>query len=144
MDDDSAGFYADLKPFERFDDFVAFGAYAPLPDDWWIVIADVVGSTQAIREGRYKRVNMVGASAIMAALNVRGGTEIPYVFGGDGATTTKPLPPVTGPVIAASATGLENTVVVVDDESVDDEHAAAVPPNTASATAAAMKRKENL
>ena len=27
MDDDSAGFYADLKPFERFDDFVAFGAF---------------------------------------------------------------------------------------------------------------------
>ena len=107
MDDDSAGFYADLKPFERFDDFVAFGAYAPLPDDWWIVIADVVGSTQAIREGRYKRDNMVGASAIMAALNVRGGTEIPYVFGGDGATLA--VPGVLRDTVCAALLGLQAT-----------------------------------
>ena len=51
---------------------------------------------------------------------------------------------MTGPVIAASATGLENTVVVVEDESFDEEHAAAVPPSTTSAIAAAMKRKEDL
>ena len=107
MDDDSAGFYADLKPFERFDDFVAFGAYAALPDDWWIVIADVVGPTQAIREGRYKRVNMVGASAIMAALNVRGGTEIPYVFGGDGATLA--VPGVLRDTVCAALLGLQAT-----------------------------------
>lgn len=51
---------------------------------------------------------------------------------------------MTGPVIAASATGLENTVVVVEDESFDEEHAAAVPPSVTSATTAAMKRKEDL
>ena len=92
MAGDSTGFYADLEPFERFADFVAFGDYTPLPDDWWMLVADVTGSTQAIREGRYKSVNMVGASAIMAVLNVRGAVEIPFVFGGDGATLA--VPPV--------------------------------------------------
>ena len=90
MSGDSSSFYTDLTPFERFADFVAFADYAPLPDDWWIVITDVTGSTQAIRDGRYKHVNMVGASSIMAVLNVRGTTAIPYVFGGDGATLAVP------------------------------------------------------
>jgi hypothetical protein len=92
MAGDSTDFYAALEPFEDFADFVAFGDYAPLPDDWWMLIADVAGSTQAIREGRYKSVNMVGASAIMAVLNVRGTVEIPFAFGGDGATLA--VPPV--------------------------------------------------
>lgn len=90
MSGDGTRFYADLEPFDRFSDFVAFDAYAPLPDDWWVVIADVAGSTQAIRDGRYKDVNMVGASSITAVLNVRGEVELPYVFGGDGATLAVP------------------------------------------------------
>jgi hypothetical protein len=90
MTGDSAGFYADLEPFERFSDFVAFADYAPLPDDWWIVISDVTASTEAIRGGRYKSVNMVGGASITAVLNVRGEVELPYIFGGDGATLAVP------------------------------------------------------
>ena len=83
-------FYNELAPFRRFDDFTAFDAYAPVPDDWIVMIADVEGSTRAIEEGNYKAVNMVGAASITAVLNTRGETEIPFVFGGDGGTLVVP------------------------------------------------------
>ena len=83
-------FYAELEPFRRFDDFTAFDAYAPVPDDWVVMIADVEGSTRAIEAGNYKAVNMVGAASITAVLNVRDGIEIPFVFGGDGGTLVVP------------------------------------------------------
>ena len=83
-------FYARLTAFERFDDFVDFDAYAPVPDDWVVMISDVKGSTKAIEQGRYKDVNMVGAASITAILNVCGDIEVPYVFGGDGGTLVVP------------------------------------------------------
>jgi Protein of unknown function (DUF3095) len=83
-------FYSELPPFRRFDDFTAFEAYAPVPADWVVMIADVEGSTRAIEAGNYKAVNMVGAASITAVLNIRGGIEIPYVFGGDGGTLVVP------------------------------------------------------
>lgn len=86
----SAYFYADLAPFDRFDDFTDFSAYAPLPEDWVVLAADVVNSTGAIEAGRYKQVNMAGAASITAVLNVAGELELPYVFGGDGGTLAVP------------------------------------------------------
>ncbi|MBO9478940.1 DUF3095 domain-containing protein [Shimia sp. R11_0] len=59
--------------------------YMPLPDDWYIGVADIVGSTHEISRGRYKIVNMVGAAVIAAQLNAAGRQALPYVFGGDGA-----------------------------------------------------------
>ena len=60
--------------------------YTPLPDDWTVGIADVVQSTKAIAEKRYKAVNMAGAAVIAALTNALGGREFPFVFGGDGAS----------------------------------------------------------
>ncbi len=60
--------------------------YRPIPADWVVVITDVKGSTKAIEENRYKDVNMLGASSIVAILNALKGRMIPFVFGGDGAT----------------------------------------------------------
>jgi hypothetical protein len=60
--------------------------YSPLPDDWSIGIADIVESTRAIAEARYKAVNMAGASVIAAVTNALAGREFPFVFGGDGAS----------------------------------------------------------
>jgi len=54
------------------------------------VIADITGSTSAIREGRYKDVNMMGAACIMAVINALPQSSFPYVFGGDGATLAVP------------------------------------------------------
>lgn len=60
--------------------------YSPLPEGWSIGIADVVESTKAIAEARYKAVNMAGAAVIAALTNALDGREFPFVFGGDGAS----------------------------------------------------------
>ena len=83
-------FYNTLESFHDFAEFADFGAYDPVPDDWVVAIADVRGSTQAIEEGRYKDVNMVGAASITAILNICGDIEVPFVFGGDGGTVVVP------------------------------------------------------
>lgn len=51
-----------------------------------IATADIVGSTSLIADGKYKLVNMIGASVISAHINASDGQAFPYVFGGDGAT----------------------------------------------------------
>ena len=61
-----------------------------VPDDWCIVIVDIVSSTAAIERGQYKDVNMVSASSITAVLNATDRAEIAYIFGGDGATLLIP------------------------------------------------------
>lgn len=83
-------FYTRLTPFGRFSDVLQMAHYRPLPAGWVIGTADVVNSTGAIAEGRYKAVNMVGASVISAALNALEGLSFPFVFGGDGAALAVP------------------------------------------------------
>lgn len=53
-------------------------------------MTDVVNSTGAIAEGRYKDVNTAGAIAGMAVANLAGSLEFPFVFGGDGFTYVLP------------------------------------------------------
>src|ERR1700716_3511210 len=60
--------------------------YSPLPDGWSVGVADIVESTQAIAQARYKAVNMAGAAVIAAVTNALEGREFPFVFGGDGAS----------------------------------------------------------
>jgi hypothetical protein len=83
-------FYENLKGFSQFSQLTDESYYVPAPDDWYVVITDVKGSTQAIADGRYKEVNLVGAAAIIAVLNTTGRIPIPYAFGGDGATMLIP------------------------------------------------------
>lgn len=64
--------------------------YVRLPDDWWVAVTDVVQSRKAIAEGRYKAVNMAGVAAISAVVNALGRSDLPYVFGGDGAAIAGP------------------------------------------------------
>lgn len=87
---DSAGFYAELNPFDDFNNVADLDNYVIAPDDWFVIIADIQGSTPAIEAGRYKDVNMIGAACINGVLNVCDDDEIPYVFGGDGATLLLP------------------------------------------------------
>jgi hypothetical protein len=86
----SAEFYANLESFHSFSDVADIDNYQVAPDDWHVIIADVKASTQAIDEGRYKQVNMIGAACINAVLNITDKGRIPYVFGGDGATLLIP------------------------------------------------------
>ena len=79
-------FYSKLPAFQKFEDFTKDAFYAPLPEDWCIVVSDIQGSTRAIESGSYKEVNLVGAATIAAARNALSGENIPFVFGGDGAS----------------------------------------------------------
>jgi hypothetical protein len=86
----TANFYADISSFDNFSQVANIDNYTIAPDDWFVIIADIQGSTRAIGEGRYKEVNMIGAACINAVLNISAQGEIPYVFGGDGATLLTP------------------------------------------------------
>ena len=66
--DRSDDFYAALPVFRDFTRIMDAQLYRPLPDDWVIGVADVEQSTKAIRENRYKAVNMAGAAAIVAVV----------------------------------------------------------------------------
>jgi hypothetical protein len=83
-------FYKNLQAFDGFELVTERGVYSSAPDDWLVVITDVIGSTRAIEEGRYQDVNVLGASSLMAVLNAVEGLSVPYVFGGDGATLLIP------------------------------------------------------
>lgn len=86
----NTGFYRDLTPLPSFEAAMDTQAHVDLPDDWWVVIADVVNSTQAIAEGAYKKVNTVGVACIAAIANIDRRLELPFIFGGDGATCAIP------------------------------------------------------
>ncbi|HLJ72623.1 MAG TPA: DUF3095 family protein [Roseiarcus sp.] len=79
-------FYANVPVFESFGDVMKPATYRPLPDGWMIGFSDVIGSTKAIADGRYKAVNMVGAGVIAAVSNALKRKPFPFVFGGDGAS----------------------------------------------------------
>jgi hypothetical protein len=84
--DSSDSFYSGIPVFRGFSRLMDPTLYSQLPDDWSIGIADIVESTRAIADARYKAVNMAGASVIAAVANALEGREFPFVFGGDGAS----------------------------------------------------------
>ena len=62
-------FYGSIPVFRGFGKLMDPTLYSPLPDDWTIGVADIVESTKAIAEARYKAVNMAGAAVIAAVTN---------------------------------------------------------------------------
>lgn len=99
MDSPAKNIFTTFEPVTEFRSVLDERNYQDLPDDWLVAVADVMGSTKAIEAGRYKDVNSLGASSIMAVLNAVGNVPIPYVFGGDGASFVIPpelLEPVAG------------------------------------------------
>ncbi len=83
-------FYDDLPVVSNFTFISDPSIYSPLPDDWLLAVSDVKNSTELIRAGRYKEVNLVGASSIMALLNIDRTVALPFIFGGDGAVVCIP------------------------------------------------------
>ena len=81
----TAALFEAIPTFARFDRIGDDALFRPLPDDWMVGLADVVGSTDAIAAGRYKDVNTAGASVISAIANALGTLDFPFVFAGDGA-----------------------------------------------------------
>lgn len=97
---DSRHFFSELLTIESFSEALKTELHLPLPVDWWIVIADVVESTKAIESGNYKNVNTIGVACIAAVLNVDRDIEIPFIFGGDGATFAVPAYLIEGAIVA--------------------------------------------
>ncbi|MEO8343179.1 MAG: DUF3095 domain-containing protein [Gallionella sp.] len=97
---DTRYFYRDLPALDTFSEAMEIRRHASIPEDWWIVIADVIGSTKAIEAGNYKKVNTVGVACIAAVVNVDRSIDIPFMFGGDGASFAVP-DHLVQPVIAA-------------------------------------------
>lgn len=73
--------------------------FVPVPANWLIVVVDIEDSTQAVKNGLHQEVNLVAAGAIIAVQNelkkLDDQLNIPYFFGGDGATFLLP-PEVSG------------------------------------------------
>ncbi len=69
-------------------------AFRQVPTDWAVVMLDVAGSTAAVSAGFHHEVNLTATGGIVAVLNVVHAAdpdlEVPYFFGGDGATFLLP------------------------------------------------------
>ncbi|MDO8982538.1 DUF3095 domain-containing protein [Cypionkella sp.] len=96
-------FLSDLPVFAEFEDVANLTRYRSLPEGWALAVADVVSSTEAIAHGKYKSVNMAGASVITAVLNVLEGSDYPFVFGGDGAVIAVPPNGIAAASVALAA-----------------------------------------
>jgi len=83
-------FYSKIPAFTDFNEAMKPKNFVKVPNDWLLVITDVVMSTVAIENGKYKDVNAAGAAVIAAVLNVDKTLDLPFVFGGDGATLLIP------------------------------------------------------
>ncbi|XGC80894.1 DUF3095 domain-containing protein [Bdellovibrio bacteriovorus] len=82
-----------LNSIPIFDDFlqVSNDQYFKLvPENWGVILTDVKGSTKAVQAGRHREVNMIGAACITALLNDLKDRDLPFVFGGDGASLLVP------------------------------------------------------
>lgn len=82
-------FYEQITPIHSISEIADLSNYTDIPDDWLIALTDVRNSTVAIQRGRYKDVNAIAGASIAALLNIIP-HDIPFVFGGDGATVLVP------------------------------------------------------
>jgi len=76
-------FYSELSSFKDFQSVFNKSTYSDVPDDWYVVVCDIKGSTKAVAEGKYKDVNLIGAACVGTLSKIG---DDPFVFGGDGAS----------------------------------------------------------
>ena len=88
-------FFDAITPLPSFREATLGQETHSVPDDWHVVLSDVEGSTEAIRAGQYKQVNMLGAAVIACSRNLAAPHGVPFVFGGDGATVAVPAQTIT-------------------------------------------------
>ena len=68
--------------------------FKAVPEDWHVIITDIKNSTRAFENGLHETVNLIATGSIVSTLNLaqKADIEIPFFFGGDGATMI--VPPV--------------------------------------------------
>lgn len=68
--------------------------FSDVPNTWHVVVVDIQNSTQAVNEGKHHQINLTATGAIISVLNAirkeKQNIQIPYFFGGDGATFIVP------------------------------------------------------
>jgi hypothetical protein len=108
-------FYQAVPAFRDFRLVADEFSFRPLPDDWFVGVADVLESSRAIQEKRYKAVNMAGAAVIAAIANALKGRDFPFVFGGDGASfAVSPTDAATArQALTATATWVDEDLALV-------------------------------
>lgn len=91
----SDNFYKNLKvSATNLPELLSSGGFVDVPDDWFVIVADVKNSTAAVNAGNHNNVNLVAASSLVVPLNIAkdAAVEIPFFFTGDGGTVL--VPPV--------------------------------------------------
>src|SRR2546430_6810872 len=86
-------FYSGIPVFRGFSSLMDPALYSSLPDDWSIGVADIVESTTAIAQARYKAVNMAGAAPFAALPPTLGWRAAALPFCGGGARLFGSPPP---------------------------------------------------
>ena len=93
---DSTLFYTELQTYQisASEALGRLEIFTKIPNDWYIVITDIQESTQAVNMGMSEMVNLIATGSIIAALNIafEEKIDIPFFFGGDGATLL--IPPI--------------------------------------------------
>jgi hypothetical protein len=90
MSSTTATFFDDLPALDTAYKSFSEDLFSRAPDDWALVVTDIVGSTEHIANGQHKTVNFVAAMAIAALKNLCTPGSIPFLFGGDGAVVMVP------------------------------------------------------
>jgi hypothetical protein len=90
MSDLPAGFYATTPLVTDLAEAAEGNRLVPIPDDWCMLMADIVGSTRHIEQGEYRNIKLIGAASITAVLNALGRPDLPYFYGGDGSQIACP------------------------------------------------------
>lgn len=82
--------YTLIPPMASIREITQSQYYYDVPETWYVAITDVVSSTDAIADGRYKEVCAVAVASVAAQLNIMQENDAPFVFGGDGASILIP------------------------------------------------------
>src|ERR1700712_4368500 len=63
-----------------------------VPPDWFVIITDIKSSTAAVKNGFHENVNLIATGSIVSLLNIsfKENIQVPFFFGGDGATFIVP------------------------------------------------------
>lgn len=87
-------FYSDLPIQDiRLSELIADKSlFVTVPEDWYVLVADIENSSQAIQAGRHQDVNLIATGSVIAILNLaaKANISIPFFFGGDGAVMLVP------------------------------------------------------
>jgi hypothetical protein len=67
----SNDFYKNLKEIIDFSKIMEDSNYEKIPNDWYVIVSDIKGSTKAIENGMYKQVNFIAALTIIGILNIK-------------------------------------------------------------------------